>query len=213
MRLSKTDSVSGIPAPIARALMRRIGGRSWYRTGVEETLADYGVADPARAAQALISDGLLEPKAEFNGEPIFEATVRGNAVAMASFGRLITRATADRLVAGLLERAKDYNSDGTKPLFVKRLRLFGSYLDPETDRLGDVDVEVQLVDRNGLSDDDRLRYGRRSGRAFHTFLDELAWPHTEALQILKNRSAALNITVEDIDRLTDRSRIVFEADQ
>lgn len=35
----------------------------------------------------------------------------------------------------------------------------------------------------------------------------------EAMQILKNRSPALNLTPQDIDEITDRSEVVFEAEQ
>lgn len=73
-------------------------------------------------------------------------TTLGNAMAMASFGKPISRNTADRLVVGLVERAAEYNAD----LFIERIRIFGSYLRPETDPLGDIDVE--------------LSYGRRTSK-------------------------------------------------
>jgi hypothetical protein len=62
---------------------------------------------------------------------------------MASFGKPIRRKTANQLVAGMLERARDYNTDANKPLYVERLRIFGSYLDP----LGDVDVDMSFGNR------------------------------------------------------------------
>jgi predicted nucleotidyltransferase len=46
------------------------------------------------------------------------------------------------LVAGMLERAREYNTDAKKPLYVDRLRIFGSYLDPKIDPLGDVDLRI-----------------------------------------------------------------------
>jgi predicted nucleotidyltransferase len=59
---------------------------------------------------------------------------------MASFGKPIRRRTADGLVAGMLGRAREYK----KPLYIERLRIFGSYLDPRIDPLGDVDVELSF---------------------------------------------------------------------
>ncbi|MGY4542561.1 hypothetical protein ACVWY0_002485 [Arthrobacter sp. UYNi723] len=67
---------------------------------------------------------------------VWEATTLGNALAMAGFGRPSKRRTADRLVAGMLERAREYNVDATRPLYVERLRLFGSYLDRRLTRSG-----------------------------------------------------------------------------
>ncbi|WP_238703487.1 hypothetical protein [Arthrobacter sp. TS-15] len=96
------------------------------------------------------------------------ATILGNALAMAGFGKPITRKTADRLVAGLLERARDYNADGGKPLFVERLRIFGSYLRPDVDPLGDVDVELifgrRITEPKAIHD-----YMKASGRMFNSY--------------------------------------------
>lgn len=44
----------------------------------------------------------------------------------------------------MLERAREYNADANKPLCVERLRIFGSYVDPQIDPLRDVDVDVEL---------------------------------------------------------------------
>lgn len=213
MRLAKDDTVCGIPAPAARALLRRIGIHSWYRTGAEEALAALGVSEPAQAIDDLVRGGMLVVAAEDDGEEALEVTTSGSAVAMASFGRPITRATAERLLAGLLERAMAYNEDTSKPLFVRRLRVFGSYLDPEADHLGDVDIEVRLEPRAGLSPAETASYWKQSGKNFRSYIDKAFWPHAEAMQILKNRSAALNLTPQDIDELTHRSKIIFEADE
>ena len=59
---------------------------------------------------------------------------------LASFGKPIGGKTADRLGAVMLDSAREYNADSSKPLFLERLRIFGSYLDTSLDPLGDVDV-------------------------------------------------------------------------
>jgi hypothetical protein len=123
-------------------------------------------------------------------------------------GKPITRKTADRLVAELIERAKAYNADPTKPCFVQRLRIFGSYLDAAVDPLGDVDVELVLGQRT-TDPQEILRYGTASGHSFSTFTDHLLWPGREAVLILKNRSTAINITMENIDELTDKTKIIY----
>lgn len=79
----------------------------------------------------------------------------GNALALASFGKPISRKTADRLVSGLLERARTYNADPDKPLFINALRVFGTYLSPDINTLGDVDIELtygrRITDQKTLS--------------------------------------------------------------
>lgn len=66
-----------------------------------------------------------------DGDVWWDTTIEGNALTMASFGKPISRKTADRLVSGLLERAHAYNADPDKPLFINALKVFGSYLSPE----------------------------------------------------------------------------------
>jgi hypothetical protein len=97
-----------------------------------------------------------------DGEVRWDTTIQGNALAMATFGKPISRKNADRLVSGLLERAQAHNADPGKPMFIDTLRVFGSYLSPEIDPLGDVDIELsygrRITDQRALSN-----YTRASG--------------------------------------------------
>lgn len=95
--------------------------------------------------------------------------------------------------------------------------MFGSYLDPMVDRLGDLDLAVKFRElRADLSADDymkkRLAYSRASGRQFNNFNDKLSWPRNEALLALRKRSPTINITIQDVSILTDRWEVVFRAD-
>ena len=123
---------------------------------------------------------------------------------MASFGKPISRKTADRLVLGLRERARTHNGDPDKPTSVNALGVSGSYLSPEIDTVGDVDIELtygaRFTDQEALSD-----YTRASGRSFDTYMDQRCG-RTELVLHLKKRSAFINITLEIISRITDRSR-------
>ena len=56
-------------------------------------------------------------------------TVRGNALAQASFSRPIGDATAERHLTQVVERAAAYNADPGYLLTVKEIAVFGSYLD------------------------------------------------------------------------------------
>jgi len=168
--------------------------------------------EPGVVLARLEAAGYMEKvEVDHHGEIWWDTTIQGNALAMASFGKPISRKTADRLVSELLQRARDYNSDPAKPLFIDSLRVFGSYLNPEIDPLGDVDIELtygrRITDPKVVS-----AYARASGRSFNTYLDQLLWPQTELVQHLKKRSAFINITLEDITRLTDRSETIYSVD-
>jgi hypothetical protein len=57
-----------------------------------------------------------------------------------------------------------------------------------------------------------LSYAKASGRPIKNLLAALSWPEKEALMILRNRSAAINLTVENVRTLTDRWEVVYSYD-
>lgn len=211
MRVAKTDVIAGVPAELARAICRKFRGREMVAEIAEDLLAGTG-HDLGTVFTELEAAGYLEKiRTDRDGDVWWDTTILGNALAMASFGRPISRKTADRLVIGLLQRAKAYNADPSKPMFIDTLRVFGSYLDPEIDPIGDVDIELAYGRR--ITDQAILRaYTRASGRRFNTYMDELMWPSTELFLHLKNRSSFISITLEDITRLTANFRTIYRID-
>ena len=212
MRVSKDDMICGLPAPAARQLMRayfdyRSPDLAAELLGLDRDSSE----DQLRAFEAA---GCLRQvdKESAVGDLRWITTVRGNALAQASFGKPISRATAERHLAQVIERAATYNADPGYLLTVKQISVFGSYLDPDMDRLGDLDLAVTVVRRetHGERHVDRvLEYARASGRRFGVFIEQLFWPSRELMMILKNRSPAISITNEDVSKLTDRFKIVY----
>ncbi|MGY2747875.1 hypothetical protein [Arthrobacter sp. UYCu723] len=167
----------------------------------------------AAVFDALEAAGYMEKaRVDNDGDVWWDTTIQGNALAMANFGKPISRRTADRLVSELLERARGYNADPGKPMFINTLKVFGSYLSPDIDPIGDIDVELtygrRITDRKALAD-----YTRASGRSFGTYVDQVMWPQTELFLHLKKRSAFINITLEDITRITDRFETIYSVDE
>lgn len=216
MRLSREDRIAGLPAASARELMRRF--RSAQPEGVISEWIEPDKRSDATIARELAAEGLLQIHVEdLDGEAWWETTTKGNALAQASFGKPITRATAARHLAAVLERAEAFNADGTHLVEIAELVVFGSYLDPAATQLGDLDLGVVFRSRipSYLTRDEHtatlLAYARASGRHFNTFLDRLFWPEHEAILQLRNRSAVINITTEDVGSLTDRWETVYRA--
>ncbi|QOT19506.1 hypothetical protein [Paenarthrobacter sp. YJN-5] len=211
MRVSKTDVIAGLPAELARAICRKFRGRETVAEIAEDLLAGTGF-DLQTVFADLEAAGYLEKiRTDQDGDVWWDTTILGNSLAMASFGRPISRKTADRLVVELLGRARAYNADTSKPMFIDTLRVFGSYLDPEVDPVGDVDIELTYGRR--ITDQAALRaYTRASGRSFNTYMDELMWPSQELFLYLKKRSAFISITLEDITLLTANFRTIYRID-
>jgi hypothetical protein len=215
MRLSRGDQIAGIPATDARELMRRFGDPqpesridSWIDTGIRTS---------TEIARAFEDAGYLRVSVVHDGETYWETTIRGNALAQASFGRPITRATAERHLAGVIDRAKRFNADESHLVGITELIVFGSYLDPEVQHLGDLDLGVsfrsRIPDTTGPAGrSEILRYTEASGRHFSSLFAALSWPEREALLILRNRSAVINITTENVRNLTGRWEVVYSYD-
>ena len=211
MRVSKSDTICGLAAPTARQLMR-----AYYDDRPVEVACDVlGVKQDAARDQmrAFEAAGYVERSglAYVRGD-WWATTVKGNALANASFGKPISRATATRLLGQVIDRARAYNADPSRLLTVTEIVAFGSYLDPAVDPLGDLDLAVSTVrrDTDGQRYVDKvLEYARASGRSFSAFHDRLFWPARELRMILKNRSSALSITDEDVRKLTDRFEVVY----
>jgi len=91
---------------------------------------------------------------------------------MASFGKPISRKTADRLVSGLVDRAREYKADDGRPLFIAQIRIFGNYLQQDIDQLGDVDVELssgrRITDPKAVGE-----YTKAIGGTFGSYIDQL----------------------------------------
>ena len=217
MHLSRTDNVADLPAGDARKLMRR-----FFNAQPENGIGywiDTGSRTDTQVARALADAGYLrEYLVDNDGQTWWETTIKGNALAQASFGRPITRATAQRHLAGVIDRAQRFNADTSHLVDISELVVFGSYLNPDIQHLGDLDLGVTFRSRipettsTGERTEILLSYAEASGRRFNHFLDMLAWPDHEALLTLRNRSAVINITLENLRTLTDRWEIVYSYD-
>lgn len=208
MRLSRSDTVGGLPAVVVRTLMKQYGRGECGTYDAEQILAKHGIDTPAHDVLTTLTElGYLETGTDWNSGSWWTTTIQGNALGMASFGKPITRRTADRLLEELIGRAKAYNADPAKLMYVRSLTVFGSYLN-DTDQLGDLDIGLDHGRRTNDPAASR-RYARASGRTFNSFIDELFWPQQELFLHLKNRSAAISLTTEDLSAITDRTRVVY----
>jgi predicted nucleotidyltransferase len=210
LRINKDDVICGLAASDARDVMRLFG--SPKRADLLHEWTD----DVESLAQSLETVGFFQRRSvDANGGVWWETTIKGNALAQASFRRPISRATANRHLESVIERAKAYNTDKKHIFEITQIVVFGSYLDPEASQLGDLDLAIVTRERPmtaSLADDlsqRSLDYADASGRQFNSFFDRLGWAEREVVQILRNRVAAISITRNDVSTFTDRWEIVY----
>lgn len=215
MRLQRGVSVGGVEPELARAIARCCHDR-WstpaqiaYGVRVDESAV-------APMLEGLAMAGFLDSRAgtrPSDGGREWNTTLSGGALTMASFLKPISRTRADTLLAGVLQRVAAYNEDDTKPYVITEIAVFGSYVRPEVEKLGDLDLAVSSAPRQPGSDSTevKLAFAGASGRRFRTFIDRLFWAREDLLRTLRARSGYIKVHTEDISRFTDESRIVYSS--
>ena len=129
-------------------------------------------------------------------------TDKGRSLGRGSAAKAIFRATGDKALKGLLQRAKEVNASDDFLCSVEAVVLFGSYLKGE-ERPNDVDVAVKLKRRlpEKLGTDEfarRMReHARKSNRQFSTYLQELQWPESQVKLYLRKRVRCLSFQAWD----------------
>ncbi len=199
MRIVSDEIIAGYSALEVRDFLRRYRLTSFYIDAAEDAL----VLSPRTATTFINKLKGLEfieelARNRWDGRRVFRLTTKGQALANASAGRPLLRKTAERLLAQFLERVQRVNSTQEYVYRVEHVVLFGSMLS-DNDRLGDVDVAVELQPK--VDEDDafqawsmaRRRAAEAKGRNFRGVFDWATWPSQEIFLQLKARSSGLSL--------------------
>src|ERR1700761_5526237 len=110
MRVSKDDFICGLAAPLARKLMRAYFDDHSPELAAELIGIERDVAeDHLRALEAAGYLQQVDTRSAILGKT-WVTTTRGNALAQVSFGKPISRATAERHLTQVVGRAAAYNA-------------------------------------------------------------------------------------------------------
>lgn len=208
MRIVPDEMIAGYSALHVRDFLRRYRLTNFYIEAAEETL----VLKPRTAIifmNKLNGLGFIEELDERDGRRVFRLTIKGQALANASAAKPIHRKTAERLLEQFLQRVQRVNSTQEYVYRVEHVVLFGSILS-DIDRLGDVDVAVQLqpkVNEEAVFQEwsmARRRAAEAKGRNFHGVFEWAVWPTQEIFLLLKARSTGLSLhDFCEIEKLPD----------
>lgn len=196
--------ICGYPALVIRDLLRLSRDPYAVQDGLFVNRLGITRWESQILIRRLVREGYLAP-----AEPKeygWTATAKGRRLAIANAARQIRRSTADRLLRDLVARM---NVLATHPEFLYRVTeafVFGSY-NTSAEKLSDLDIAFRVAgiteDREALFELERKRMrevGKR--RTFNSFFDELAYPQTEVVNFLRNRSPYIelhNLETEAID--------------
>ncbi|PYY35874.1 hypothetical protein [Curtobacterium sp. MCBD17_030] len=212
MDLQQTDVISGLPAPVAVKFLRYFRGPG-AMAPLGTPLLDPEHGTDRDALVRLEADGYVEHIADHQWGPSYRTTTSGNAVANHRWTKPITRKTADRLLDEAVTRAKAFNADDTRATIIARIRVFGSYLNREKDRLGDLDLGLDVRLRRTYDGAEAFSYAQRAGVLYaDSLVDHEAWLRAEAAKAVRGRSRSISPTTENPADLDGPWRDEYEFD-
>jgi hypothetical protein len=159
MNIDSKADFAGQPMLLVRDLVREIhrrydgafdaddwayvfaAGSTGDRDRVLAELAARGYVRPAGAAE----DEELPFRARGSDGPVWVLTELGNQLANASAARPLRRASAEKALAGFLDRVDEVEANPLCLHVVTEAILFGSMLDPGRQTVSDVDIALELV--------------------------------------------------------------------
>lgn len=199
MRIHKNDIVCGIPILNIRNFFRIV------RDSEEFTffkVREYFSLDEGKTDSfilELISNGFIEL-----WENGYRLTLKGNALCIARCVPPINKEKADRIFQEFMQRVDEVNNDNFYLYRIRKLLLFGSYLNPNNSDYGDIDIAFDL-ERKIENYDTFLEANRKlvhevkkNGKSFSSFLDEMLYSKKLVLLKLKDRNRYISLhSIED----------------
>lgn len=144
MRIEKGQLIAGIPAIKIRNMFRKI--YQFIDPETVEELLEVSPEEGKRIFDILLQEGYIE-KSEEEGH--YEISNLARRLINASAAAPIARDKATEILDGFLSRVVEVNTDPSFLYEVKRVLLFGSYLDPKATHVGDVDLAVSIDRKPG----------------------------------------------------------------
>ncbi|MDZ7743746.1 MAG: hypothetical protein U5Q03_18935 [Bacteroidota bacterium] len=228
MRVNSKEKLFGHPVLKIREIIRyAMNKKLWARseTGIYHKASGFFKISESTSKEIinkLINNGYLKIKKEKAGSRIqyeLVPTAKGNRLGNASALPPITTGKATQLLSDLIERAKSINENDDLVYYIESLKVFGSYLS-DTEVLSDLDVGFKLSrryegDQFMERNQKRIDLALNKGKSFRNFVDEVTWPHTEVIKMLKAGKRYINLHNEEEDdvlKVTDYE-IVYQFDK
>lgn len=219
MRIRRGDIIAGVDALELRRYLKTRGHRVNYITametfsltkpGAEQFIGDLVRLELIRKHESQIEENITS----------YETTIAGNALGIAKAGKRVPRESAERILREFLNRARSVNEQRHLADVVESGVVFGSYLSKK-EHLNDLDIAVELKGRENdkaaqeILEKERLAKAFESGRRFANIVEELYWPQTEVLRILKNRSRTISLCEwQSLFKMPDLQYCVIIGDQ
>lgn len=204
MRINSKDKFLGQSILKLRELLKYTGGRSWEDKAIRRVIKNILEVDDSVAEiilSGLSSEGYIE-KTNIGDRNVWVNTIKGNSLSMASAAKPISRKTANKIYNEFLERVKQVNENEYYLFRIKKVVVFGSFLESE-EQLGDIDIAVEIVPKEEDKEKhfkltrERAREASNQGRRFGNYVEELFWAREEVKRFLKSRARSISLHETD----------------
>ena len=195
MKIDKNKRINNIPIIKIRNFLRRFS-----RDSSEDLLtriSDYfnlTKQEATKIIEALVEEGYLEKEGE-----VYYCTIKGNALSNVRFIKRMNKEKADKEFSEFMKRVENLNQNNEFIYQVKRIVIFGSYLNPENKDFGDIDIGIELEPRIKdkkafeLAENEIISNAIENGKVFSNIVDELFYPQNLVFKYLKNKSRYISI--------------------
>jgi hypothetical protein len=207
MRIDTKSTIAGFPAIQIRDLLR-FGKRGvWFFARGAADLLKIGDEEADTLLDRLARDGYVTRPTDRNlrERDAWQVTDKGSRLAMASAGKPVRRATADKAIKEFLERVKTVKENPEFLFKVAQVIIFGSYLDASRESVGDVDVWIQLRPRYKNEVRQRKAVAEQVqsegiviGR---NMLEQHGWPMLKVSKFLTHGSRVIQISTDEGDSI------------
>ena len=137
----------GWPVSKLRAVLRaqNVGKGSFGDVGHLSNVKLTSGAAAAMIGEAFLRGFIAKVDEEGNPDPNggYGLTRPGKAIASATAMRRTKKASAERILDGVLAKAAELAVDGVTPIKVSKIWVFGSYIDPTRPDVGDLDIVIE----------------------------------------------------------------------
>jgi hypothetical protein len=207
--------IGGVPILRVRDFFRRAGDVNWSLEWPSHMLK-LPRTRTLKLIRTLQKDSYVEPSG--NNEFPWRCTKKGLALASALGTRPIGRDVAQAHLERFLQRVSLANHNPDFVYRVRRVFLFGSFLTTERERVGDLDLAVELEpcesdhDRQWALHQQRISAALRTGRHFSNYVEQVYWPKLEIMRFLRQRSRAVSLhSAEEIVGQGWPMKVIYEA--
>ena len=198
MRIKRNEKIGNIPILEIRDYFNQLRSVGISKEGLR---VHFGLnhKNVNLLVEDLLQNDFIEKATDEQQKKEYQLTIKGQALCAARCLSPMNKEKADKVFNEFMQRVEEINNDNYYLYKVKKLFLFGSYLNPDNDNFGDIDIAFELKRKIEdskefeIENDKRVEAARQRGKVFSSWLERLFFSATEVKRKLKNKSQYISL--------------------